>query len=136
LHPPRRGTSLGLPLRFSGNFADVYEVRHVTSKWYYLHEKSVRGPFDAETLRRHAASGDLQRADLLWLAGEDPMTAVRAEAALAFPAEPTTVPLPDWVRELAHVLADVDDPAKMSSPTPAAWLEDVSRHEQAEKRRG
>ncbi len=107
----------------------------MSSKWYYRHNETVHGPFDAETLRRRAVSGELQRADVLWLEGANPATAVRAEAALAFPPEPATEPLPEWVRELAHVLSDVDGLAKLSSPTPESWLEDVSRHEQADRRR-
>jgi hypothetical protein len=45
-------------------------------------------------------------------------------------------PLPEWVRELACVLADVDDLAKLSSPTPESWLKDIRGHEQADRRHG
>jgi hypothetical protein len=71
---------------------------------------------------------------LIWAAGADSTAAVPAEAALSISppslAEPLDAnrpraPVPEWVHELAEVLATGRDPAAMPNPPPTSWLSDV-----------
>jgi hypothetical protein len=106
--------------------------------WYYNHAGAIHGPVSADELRRLAWTGGLLPADLIWAAGVDPTAAVPAEAALALEpaplaqpvhADPPTTPLPEWVHELAEVLADVRDATTWPNPPPTSWLSDVQPDE-------
>jgi hypothetical protein len=55
---------------------------------------------------------------------------VRAKPTTAAPA---ATPSPEWVGELAEVLAKVRDPAALPNPPPTAWMPDVARAEQASR---
>jgi hypothetical protein len=113
----------------------AYPEREVVSEmWYYTHANAVHGPVSADELRRLAWTGDLLPVDLIWAAGADPAAAVPAEAALSLSppplakpvhAGPPPAPMPEWVHELAEILATVRDPAAMPNPPPASWLSDV-----------
>jgi hypothetical protein len=111
----------------------------VSDEWYYTHGDEVHGPVSADELRRLARTGGLLPADLIWSAGVDASTAVPAEAALSLAApaaadpagsEPAATPVPEWVRDLADVLAEGGDPASLPHAPFASWLADVRRAEE------
>ena len=111
----------------------------MADRWNYTHDDAVHGPVSGAELRGLVEKGGLAPADLIWPEGGDRRQAIRADAALAFPAPvplaaPVSVSAPsqatDWLAGLAAAVATGGDLAALPPPPAAAWLSDVRRIEQ------
>ena len=110
----------------------------MSEQWYYMHAQAVHGPVSGDELRRLVRTGGLDRVDLVWPAGWDPLDGVPAEAALRFPEPAPADPvgrerapeLPAWLPDLAAALAVGDDPAALPNPSPDSWIADIRNAEE------
>ena len=113
----------------------------MADRWYYTHHDAVHGPVSGAALRGLIEKGGLSPADHIWPEGGDRRQAIRADAALAFPA-PVPVPLAspvaesapsqatDWLAGLAAAVATGGDLMALPPPPAVAWLSDMRRIEQ------
>ena len=111
----------------------------MADRWNYTHDDAVHGPVSGAELRGLVEKGGLAPADLIWPEGGDRRQAIRADAALAFPAPvplaaPVSVSAPsqttDWLAGLAAAVATGGDLMALPPPPAAAWLSDMRRIEQ------
>jgi hypothetical protein len=104
-------------------------------RWYYTHAGTTHGPVSGVQLRGLIETDGIAPDGLIWSVGVAASQAVRADAALAFPAaaavEPTDFqpapppPPPEWLHGLAEALAACGDVANLPPPSAQAWLPDV-----------
>src|SRR5450755_4314330 len=109
-------------------------------RWYYTHAGATHGPVSGVQLGGLIETDGIAPDDLTWSVGVAASQAIRAGAALAFPAatavEPTDFqpapppPPPDWLHRLAEALAACGDVANLPPPPAQTWLPDLRRAEQ------
>ncbi len=104
----------------------------MSENWFYSHAGRVHGPLSAEQLLGLAGTGALNPDDLIWPQSIDPVAAIPAASALAFPDAPPVPPtsrppspLPEWVRALTEAGLDARALEGMRPAPPQQWLDDV-----------